>query len=107
MRTRLGGPVYRSGTSGYAAGMTHKLALAASIVCIVAALQWGAAASSDEDFRRGLSAFNTGDYPTALRLWRPLAERGEPRAQAGLGFMYHRGHGVAADDREAAQWLER
>src|SRR6266436_8957670 len=65
------------------------------------------AATDEDDFRRGLSAFNTGDYATALNVWRPLAERGEPRSQAGIGFMYHRGMGVRADDREAAMWLLR
>jgi len=77
--------------------------------CAIATmLAWAAAAGTpDDDFRRGLSAFNIGDYPTALRLWRPLAEREEPRSQAGIGFMYHRGLGVGVDDREAAVWLRR
>jgi TPR repeat protein len=65
------------------------------------------AGTDEEDFRHGLSAFNTGDYATALNVWRPLAEQGEPRSQAGIGFMYHRGMGVRADDREAATWLLR
>jgi TPR repeat protein len=79
------------------------------IVCATATLlAWVARAeTSDDDFRRGLSAFNSGDYAAALRLWRPLAERDEPRSQAGIGFMYHRGLGVAVDDREAAVWLRR
>jgi hypothetical protein len=50
-----------------------------------------ARAGTDDDFRLGLSAFNTGDYATALKFWRPLAEGGEARSEAGLGFMYHRG----------------
>ena len=65
------------------------------------------AGTSDEDFGRGLSALNSGDYTTALRVWLPLAESGEPRSQAGIGFMYHRGLGVGVDDREAAVWLTR
>ncbi|HEY7302232.1 MAG TPA: tetratricopeptide repeat protein [Xanthobacteraceae bacterium] len=65
-------------------------------------------AGIDEDeFRQGLSALNVGDYATALRFWRPLAQRGEPRSEAGIGFMYHRGLGVGVDDREAAVWLRR
>src|SRR5438552_6880010 len=63
--------------------------------------------TEDDDFRRGLTAFNTGDFATAFEFWRPLAERKEPRSQAGIGFMYHRGLGVAVDDREAAVWLGR
>ena len=79
-------------------------ALLLSAVVSAATVQ---AETSDEAFRRGLSAFNTGDYVAALRLWRPLAESGEPRAQAGIGFMYHRGLGVGVDDGEAALWLRR
>ena len=65
------------------------------------------AGAPEDDFRLGLSAYNVGDYAAAFRYWRPLAERSEPRAQAGIGFMYHRGLGVAIDDREAAVWLRR
>ncbi len=66
-----------------------------------------AAGSPDEDFRAGLSAFNGGDFATALRLWRPLADRNDARSQAGIGFMYHRGLGVKADDVAAAFWLRK
>jgi hypothetical protein len=78
-------------------------------LCVIASLVgWIAhAETSDNDFRRGLSAFDRGDYPTALRLWRPLAEGDDPRSEAGIGFMYHRGLGVAVDDSEAAVWLRR
>jgi uncharacterized protein len=85
-------------------------------VTVIAVVAWVAASlsvlmahagTSDEDFRRGLSAFNTGDYAAALRLWRPLAEREDPRSEAGIGFMYYRGLGVEVDDREAAVWLRR
>jgi TPR repeat protein len=80
-------------------------ALLATVTIVAAAM--APAGTSDEEFRRGLSAYNIGDYVTALRLWRSLAESGEPRAQAGIGFMYHRGLGVGVDDHEAALWLRR
>ena len=89
--------------------MRKYLALIALVACLTESLIVGnARAGTDEDdFRHGLSAFNTGDYATAFNVWRPLAEKGEPRSQAGIGFMYHRGMGVGADDREAAKWLLR
>ena len=89
--------------------MKSRLSFIAAIACVATSVIIAnvRAATDDEDFRRGLSAFDTGDYATALESWRPLAERGEPRSQAGIGFMYHRGLGVTADDREAAVWLER
>ena len=34
----------------------------------------------------GKAAYERKDYATALRLLRPLAERGDARAQGGLGF---------------------
>jgi uncharacterized protein len=87
----------------------NRFALAAALICAISGMPaWSACAGSDEeDFRRGLSAFNNGDYATAHKIWRPLAERGEPRSEAAIGFMYHRGQGLAADDREAAIWLNR
>jgi len=59
------------------------------------------------DFRSGLSAYNRGDYIGAFRDWYPLAEHGDARAQAGLGFLFHKGLGVAQDDVEAASWFEK
>jgi TPR repeat protein len=89
--------------------MRKYLALIALVACLTESLivRDARAGTDEEDFRHGLSAFNTVDYATALNAWRPLAEKGEPRSQAGIGFMYHRGMGVGADDREAAKWLLR
>jgi len=52
----------------------------------------------------GQAAYNAGDYATALRLWRPLAEQGNARAQNNLGVMYENGKGVAQDVIEAVRW---
>ena len=59
------------------------------------------------DFGSGLSAYNRGDYITAFRDWYPLAEDGDAAAQTGLGFLFHKGLGVAQDDVEAASWFEK
>jgi uncharacterized protein len=59
------------------------------------------------DFQSGLSAYNSGDYVGAFRDWLPLAERGDAPAQAGLGFLFHKGLGVFRDDVEAASWFAR
>ena len=89
--------------------MKSLLAIIGAIAFLVPTLMIGdtRAGTDDDAFRQGLSAFNTGDYASALKVWRPLAERGEPRSEAGIGFMYHRGLGVRVDDREAAVWLLR
>jgi uncharacterized protein len=68
-----------------------------SIVCL-AAPAWA-------DLNAGWDAYRSGDYATALREWRPLAERGDVRAQAMLGGLYHDGKGVPQDYAHARQWF--
>lgn len=65
------------------------------------------AAPVDSAFRNGLSAYNSGDYTRAKSIWEPLAENEDAASQTGLGFMYHRGFGMAADDKKAAYWLRK
>jgi uncharacterized protein len=60
-----------------------------------------------DPFQQGVAAWNRGDYATALQLFRPLAERGNIRAQALLGFSYASGSGVPQDYAEAAKWYQR
>jgi len=64
----------------------------------------GAAADSYED---AVSALGRRDFTLAVRLFRPLAEQGNPRAQVGLGRMYHGGHGVPQDYQEALKWFRK
>ena len=40
------------------------------------------------DLYKGLTAYQSGDYATALREWKPLAEQGDANAQILLGGMY-------------------
>lgn len=54
-----------------------------------------------------MSAAKRGDFATALRIWRPLAEQGHVDAQASLGFLHSRGYGVRQDHAEAARWFRR
>jgi len=56
-----------------------------------------------QDFDRGVSAYNDGDYPTALREFRLAAEQGAALAQYNLGLMYNNGQGVPQNDAEAAR----
>ncbi len=56
-------------------------------------------------FEDGVRAYKGGDYATALRLWRPLAEQGEAFAQYNLGNMYRNGRGVPRDYVQAHMWL--
>jgi len=56
------------------------------------------------DFQKGLNAYKSGDYATALREWKPLAEQGNASAQKNMGVMYERGHGVPQNDKTAVKW---
>ncbi len=59
------------------------------------------------DLNAGIRAFVNGDYKTALKELRPLAENGNADAQGFLGQMYFGGKGVPRDDRQAFNWTMR
>ena len=54
-----------------------------------------------------VAAYQRGDYVTALRLWRPLAEQGDADAQFHLGVMYGSAQGVLRNDAEAIKWYRK
>ena len=56
------------------------------------------------DWDKGVAAYQSGDYATALREWKPLAEQGNARAQFYLGVMYGNGQGVPQDYKTAVKW---
>lgn len=56
-------------------------------------------------FDEGLTAAQKGDFATALREWRPLAQQGNARAQYNLGVMYDNGKGVPQDYKETVKWF--
>jgi hypothetical protein len=51
------------------------------------------------------AAMRRRDYPTALRLIRPLAEQGDATAQYNLGVFYDNGLGVPQDKVNAYVWF--
>ena len=56
------------------------------------------------DFQKGLGAAQSGDFATALREWRHLAEQGDADAQYYLGLMYMVGQGVPRDYKTGFKW---
>ena len=58
-------------------------------------------------FEDGLAAYDAGDYATMLRLFRPLADQGDAKAQGILGVMYAKGEGVPQDYALAMQWYRK
>ena len=75
------------------------IALVLWVICL-AAPAWA-------DYQAGMDAYNGGDYATALREWRPLAEQGDPRAQFRLSSLYENGDGVQREFAKARQWYEK
>ncbi len=65
-----------------------KLAGLALIAALCAGVTLGLTAPAWAGWNEGVAAYNRGDYATALREWRPLAEQGNADAQFFLGVMY-------------------
>ena len=61
--------------------------------------------ASSADFQIGLDAHKSGDFATALREFRPLAEHGNAFAQTSLGMMYYNGQGVPQNYETAVKWF--
>ncbi len=82
------------------AGAMKRLWLASGLAVALAAPAWAG-------FWDGVGAYSRGDYQTALREWKPLAEQGDGLAQNNLGILYDEGHGVAQDFARAAEWYQK
>lgn len=52
-------------------------------------------------------AFDRANYATALQVWLPEAEGGDPAAQTYVGEIFEKGLGVSPDYAAAAQWYRR
>ena len=72
-----------------------------AFVILMLGLAVPVAADPDKDAD---AAFDRGDYGTALRLIKPLADQGHAGAQYNLGVMFANGQGVPQNDAEAMKW---
>ena len=82
--------------------MTVRAAVRAALI-LVAML--GAVVAGPLEDANG--ALKRKDYANAVRLYRPLADKGDPSAQVNLGFIYDEGLGVPQDYAEAVKWYRR
>src|SRR5436190_13932414 len=73
--------------------MIRRPARALSIAVLIAGMAAAWPAKGDT-LSRGRAAFLHGNYILAARLLAPLAQRGNPQAQAMLGFLYENGLGA-------------
>ena len=74
-----------------------------SLVLVLVFLAWFVTPAI-ADFDAGMTAYKRGDFATAFRELKPLAEDGVPRAQFYLGVMYAKRQGVPQDYTEAVRW---
>ncbi len=84
-----------------------KLAGLALIAALCAGFTLGLTAPAWAGWDEGMAAYKRGDYATALREFRPLAEQGVAEAQFLLGFMYLTSQGVPLDHAEAVKWYRK
>src|ERR1022692_4579856 len=81
-----------------------------SVVLVVLLLACGVAQAVDappEAMIAAARAYQSGDFVTAARLFRPLAVQGDAEAQFMLGLMYHDAQGFPQDYVIAANWVEK
>jgi len=82
---------------------SHTIAIVLSFICITVPA-W----ADDKAVKEAYDlAVERGDYATAMRELRPLAEQGLAAAQFNLGLLYANGQGVQKDDAQARQWYEK
>jgi hypothetical protein len=92
-------PLLEYATHEMRMSLRFPITLVLSIICLTVPA-WA-------DFQAGMEATTRGDYATALREWRPLAEKGSAAAQYNLGLMHANGWGVPQDSVQARQWYEK
>ncbi len=84
-----------------------KFAGLALIAALCAGSILGLTAPAGAGWGEAEAAYQRGDYATAIRELRPLAEQGDGDAQNNLGTMYDYGQGVPQDDAKAVKWYRK
>ena len=74
------------------------------VLLMVSLLTCAGGVAIAQDYDAGLKAAQAGDFQTALKEWKLLADQGHADARHNLGWMYASGEGVVEDDAEAAGW---
>lgn len=75
-----------------------------SVLILISAFGLSAVAAPLDD---AAAAYRRGDYTTAARIYRSLADQGDATAQNSLGAMYLRGQGARRNEAEAMKWFRR
>jgi TPR repeat protein len=78
-----------------------------SMLAVAAIASVASAAAPQASVKSGIEAWQRGDYPAAVAIWRPLADKGDTDAAFNLGQAYRLGRGVSVDLAQAQKWLLR
>lgn len=84
----------------------HRI-IAAVVLLVLVAGQTRTVSAQADALEEGRVAIGAGDYAKALRVLTPLAKKGHPVAQNGLGVLYLNGWGVKQDFQGALQWFRK
>jgi hypothetical protein len=85
--------------------MRHSLLFFLLSVMVVVVVVGSAVAAPT--LRQGVAAMARQDYTAAVAILSPLAQNGDPAAQAYMGYLYAIGRGVPQDYTQAAIWYRR
>ena len=88
---------------GYASLKDERMNIRKIITWLTLSMLLSSGIAIAADFNKGLQAYNSGDFKTALAEWTPLAEQGNAQAQYNLGLMYRNGRGVPENDKTAVK----
>ena len=79
---------------------------AISFILLVLFISSSGTALAVGNYNTGAFYFANGDYNTALQIWAPLAQEGNPAAQYSIGLLYDQGKGVKKDPQTALKYFQ-
>ena len=77
---------------------TFSRVLLAVMLVLFASVTWAG------NYKKGWSAYSSGDYAAALAEWQDLAEVGDAKSCYGMGLLYGNGFGVDMNDELALKF---
>ncbi|MCK8816866.1 TIR domain-containing protein [Natroniella sulfidigena] len=60
-----------------------------------------------QQYEKAEDYYQQEDYQTAIEFYKQAAQENHVRAKKRLGDMYHRGLGIARDDKKAVEWYQQ
>jgi len=74
---------------------------------VAAGLVFSLAVQAETDYDKAVHVYGCADYPKALNLFKPLAEKGDALAQFQVGMMIEQGQGAEVNFDIAYYWYKK